>query len=213
MDRLVSPNAGTAPCARAYERVAAVYDVLDAPYEFLWKRKLRAAVFSRVKDRVLDVGVGTGCNMPFYPHGSSVLGIDHSAAMLARAGARARRLSLSVDLLQCDALATGLPSAAFDAAVATFVFCCIPPAHQLPALRELRRVVRPEGAILILDYTLARRPGLRIFMRAMSPWLALMFSARYDNHPEPRFAEAGLAAVERREFMGGSVVLHTLRRI
>ena len=63
----------------------------------------------------------------------------------------------------------------------------------------------------LLDYTVARHRSLRSFMRVMQPWLATMFSARYDNHPEPHFMAAGFSVVTRRSFMGGSVVLHALR--
>ena len=75
--------------SRTYDRMAPVYDALDAIYEWSWKRRLRAELFRHARGRVLDVGVGTGCNMPFYPPSSEVVGIDASRGMLERAKERA----------------------------------------------------------------------------------------------------------------------------
>ena len=207
----ISTEVSASHCAEAYSRIAPFYDLLDAPYEYLWKRRLRARVFSGAAGRILDLGVGTGSNMPFYPAGAAVVGLDISREMLATARRRARRLRREVDLLQGDAADTGLPDGSFDSVVATFVFCCIEPDRQLGTLREMLRLAGPSGRIHLLDYTLARRQVLRAFMRFMSPWMKAMFSGRYDNHPEPHFAAAGLKTVERRDFMGGAVALHVLR--
>ena len=85
-----------------YQRIAAVYDVLDLPFEYGRYRQIRRLLFHELAGRLLDAGVGTGRNFPFYPSGSAVVGIDVSPAMLARAerrrkSAAARRTS-AVDL-------------------------------------------------------------------------------------------------------------------
>ena len=76
--------------ARTYDRIAPLYDLLDGIYEHWWKRRLREQLFAHANGRILDVGVGTGCNIPFYPEGSKVVGIDMSERMLDRARERAR---------------------------------------------------------------------------------------------------------------------------
>lgn len=200
----------TLRCARAYERVAPYYDLLDGPYEYLWKRRLRKEVLGRTRGRILDAAVGTGKNMPFYPPGSPVVGIDLSAAMLERARQRAGRLGLQVELLQRDMAETHLPDASFDSIVAAFVFCCIPEERKPAALRELRRLIAEGGRIYLLDYTKPSAPAWRAYMRLMAPWLRFMFSARYDSGLELHFPSAGLREEEVREFMGGGVVLHVL---
>mgnify|MGYP001256629556 CR=1 FL=1 len=207
----VFPDFGTLRCARAYERVAPFYDLLDGPYEYLWKRRLRSVVMARTHGRILDAAVGTGKNMPFYPPGSEVVGVDLSDAMLARARQRASRLGLDVTLLQRDLADTGLPDASFDSIVAAFVFCCIPDARKGTALRELRRLLAEGGRVYLLDYTKPRGPALRTYMRVMAPWLRFMFSASYDNYIEQHFTSAGLKLEEQRDFFGGGVVLYVLR--
>ena len=71
-----------------YERIARVYDLLDLPFEYGRYRRIRPLLFAGLSGRVLDAGVGTGRNMPFYPRGAEMVGIDLSPAMLARAERR-----------------------------------------------------------------------------------------------------------------------------
>jgi ubiquinone/menaquinone biosynthesis C-methylase UbiE len=196
---------------RAYERVAPFYDCLDGPYEYLWKGRLRRQVFAGVQGRILDAAIGTGKNMPFYPPGAEVVGLDISAGMLERARQRAARLGIEVTLLKRDIANTGLPDASFDAIVAAFVFCCVPEARKLVALRELRRLMTEDGKLFVLDYTTPSGPAQRAYMRLMTPWLKFMFSARYEGHLDIHFPSAGLRREETRKFFGGGVVLHLLR--
>lgn len=200
------------PCLDTYGRIARFYDLLDVPYEYLWKRRLRARIFARATGRILDAGVGTGPNVPFYPPATHVVGLDFSDAMLKQARRAAARHRREVSFLEGDVTDTRLPSGSFDSIVATFLVCCLPPAKQIAALREWRRLLTPGGAIYLLDYTLPPGKILRAFMRLMTAlWTKAMFATRYDNHPEARFADAGLAVVRREEHVGGAVLLHTLR--
>src|SRR6185437_8641834 len=84
-------------------------------------------------------------DVPFDPRGARVLGIDFSPAMLARAARRSARAGAALELRQMDVTQLDLPTASFDAAVATFLFCVLANDLQVRALRELGRVVRPGG--------------------------------------------------------------------
>lgn len=194
----------------AYQRIAAVYDIIDMPYEYLWKRRLRRSLFARTSGRILDVGVGTGRNIPFYPVGAEVTGIDQSGAMLDRARSRATGLRREVALLERGLPDTRLPSGSFDCVVASFIICCIPPAEQPAAFGELRRLAGANGKVYILDYTLPTQPALRAFMRATAPFIRALFAARYDTHAERCFGPARLRVLECEEFLGGAVTLHVL---
>lgn len=196
---------------RTYERIAPVYDLLDAAYEWSWKKRLRGELFRHARGRILDVGVGTGCNIPHYPAGSEVVGIDSSQEMLKRAGQRARSLGRGMQLFEMNLLDLDLPDRSFDTVVVTFVMICLPERLQLPALRELRRVCRPDGAILLLDYRMSTNPAMRLGMRCLSPWLRWAFAARYDSSTESYIEPAGLYVAERRLFMQDSVSLLVLK--
>ncbi|HJZ42179.1 MAG TPA: class I SAM-dependent methyltransferase, partial [Hyphomicrobiaceae bacterium] len=103
-----------------YERIAPFYDLLDLPFEFRRYRKIRPLLFQGLTGRILDAGVGTGRNIPFYPPGAEVVGIDISAAMLARAERRRLSLGADVQLRQMDVTQLEFPDQSFDAAIATF---------------------------------------------------------------------------------------------
>ena len=198
--------------ARTYDRIAPVYDLLDGVYERSWKRRLRAELFRHASGRILDAGVGTGCNMPFYPAAAEVVGIDMSRRMLARARKRARVLGRPVTLLPMNLLSLDFPDASFDTVAVTFVLLCLPDELQASALRELRRVTRPGGRILLLDYRLSQKAGVRLWMRCLAPWLRWAFAARFDATTERHLDAAGLATLEQRAFMGDGVTMRILAR-
>jgi phosphatidylethanolamine/phosphatidyl-N-methylethanolamine N-methyltransferase len=208
-DRLL--EAAHQDCARTYDRIAPLYDLLDAAYERLWKGRLRAELFAHARGRVLDVGIGTGANIPHYPEACAVVGIDSSRGMLERAGDRARSRCRPLDLFQMNLLDLAFADHMFDTVAATFVLICVPKELQLEALRELRRVCRPDGQILILDYRLSSRPVTRALMRAMSPWLRFAFAGRYDAGTEDHIENAGLRVALRRSFIQDAVRLLILK--
>ena len=181
-----------------YQRIAWVYDLLDLPFEYGRYRKIRPQMFAGLSGRILDAGVGTGRNFPFYPPPSQVVGIDLSPAMLARAQRRLLTAAAPVELRRMDVTRLDFPDDHFDAAVATFLFCVLPDDMQLAALRELRRVVKPGGLIRCLEYT---RPsgGLRkVMTKLWEPWVHWAYGAGFDRRTEQHIPEAGLALVESR---------------
>jgi ubiquinone/menaquinone biosynthesis C-methylase UbiE len=137
-----------------FQRIAWAYDLLDLPFEYGRYRKIRPMLFRGLSGRILEAGVGTGRNFPFYPPDCEVVGIDLSPAMLARAERRRLRAATKVDLRQMDVTRLSFPDRSFDAAVATFLFCTLPDELQVSGMRELGRVVKPGG--IILYYSLTR---------------------------------------------------------
>ena len=181
-----------------YQRIAWAYDLLDLPFEYLRYRKIRPQMFRELSGRILDAGVGTGRNFPFYPSSSEVVAIDLSPAMLARAKRRLSTAATMVDLRQMDVTRLDFPDHSFDAAVATFLFCTLSDDLQVAAMRELGRVVKPGGIIRCLEYT---RPsgGLRRAMtRLWEPWVYWAYGATFDRQTERKAPEAGLRIFESR---------------
>lgn len=118
----------------------------------------RGRIGNRIQGhRVLEVGVGTGKNFPFYPTGVEVKAIDFSPRMLARARKRAAIPGTHVELLEMDIQNLAFPDNSFDTVFATFVFCSVP--DPVRGLAELRRVCRPGGRLLLLEHM---RPEGRI---------------------------------------------------
>src|SRR5438132_13662666 len=96
-----------------YQRIAWAYDLLDLPFEYGRYRKIRPQMFRGLSGRILDAGVGTGRNFPFYPPDSEVVGIDLSPAMLARAGRRLPTAMAPVELRQMDGTQLDFPDRSF----------------------------------------------------------------------------------------------------
>ena len=183
---------------RPYAHVARVYDLLDLPFEYGRYRTIRPVLFEGVGGTVLDAGVGTGRNMPFYPAGAMVTGIDNSALMLARARKRKERLGVQAGLSLMDVTATGFPGGHFDYVIATFLFCVLDGDDQLPALRELLRVCKPDGEIRLLEYAYSGDPLKRLVMRLWAPWVRLLYGAAFDRDTERYVEAAGLELVRIR---------------
>ena len=181
-----------------YQRIAPLYDLLDLPFEHRRYRRIRPDLFQGLSGRVLDAGVGTGRNIPFYPPGAEVIGIDLSPAMLARAEQRRQALGASVTLQQMDVIGLDFPDGHFDAAVATFLFCVLPEDLQVPALRELGRVVKPGGSIRLLEYVRPHGAVRRVIARLWEPWMAWAYGAGFDRRTEEHVPEAGLHVAESR---------------
>ena len=188
-----------------YQRIAPFYDLLDLPFEYGRYRHIRPLLFQGLSGRLLDAGVGTGRNFPFYPRGSDVVGIDLSPAMLARAERRRGTAAASVQLQRMDVTRLTFPNGSFDGAVATFLFCVLPDDLQVPALKELGRVVKPSGSIRLLEYTRPSGSFRRAITKLWEPWVYWVYGAGFDRDTEARVPDAGLRVVESRVMSGGVI--------
>jgi ubiquinone/menaquinone biosynthesis C-methylase UbiE len=194
-----------------YQRIAPFYDVLDLPFEYGRYRKIRPLLFEGLSGRLLDAGVGTGRNFPFYPPAATVIGIDLSPAMLARAERRRGSAAAPVTLRQMDVTRLDYPDRTFDAAVATFLFCVLPDELQLPALKELGRVVKPGGLIRLLEYTRPSGAVRRAITKIWEPWVYWAYGAGFDRRTQEHVPEAGLQVIESRFVAGDLIKMITAR--
>lgn len=191
---IVEGDRQTAATRARYNRIAPLYDILEAVVERAafgaWRRRLWAAVPA---GRVLEVGVGTGKNLPYYPPAAQVTAIDLSERMLARARRRAADLGVRVDLRLMDAQHLAFPAGTFDAAVATFVFCSVP--DPVAGLRELGRVVRPGGDIWLLEHMRVDRPVIGPLMDLLNPLVVRVMGANINRRTVENVRRAGLTIV------------------
>ena len=103
------------------------------------------------------------------------------------------------------------PTASFDAAVTTFLFCVLPDQLQVPALRELARVVKPGGTIRLLEYVRPKGRIRRLISRLWQPWISWAYGASFDRHTESHIPEAGLELVESSYVVADLIKLLTAR--
>jgi len=196
---------------KIYNRIARLYDILDLPFEHGRYRPLRAVLFKGLKGALLDAGVGTGRNFPFYPEGSKVTGIDLSTAMLECARQRRDKLGTAVDLREMNVMEMDFADDSFDAIISTFLFCVLDAGHQQPALEELRRVCRPGGAIRILEYAVSEKPLRRFIMKLWAPWVSYAYGAEFDRQTEQYLEAAGLELVEKKFLHKDIIKILTVR--
>jgi ubiquinone/menaquinone biosynthesis C-methylase UbiE len=194
-----------------YQRIAPFYDLLDLAFERRRYQALRPLMFQNLGGHLLDAGIGTGRNCAFYPPGAIVSGIDTSAAMLSRAQRRCPSVAAGGRLYQMDVTDLKFPTGSFDAAVATFLFCVLPNDLQVPALRELGRVVKPGGLIRLLEYVRPKGTIRRIMSRIWQPWIAWAYGASFDRHTEKHVPKAGLELIESRYVLSDLVKMITAR--
>ena len=194
-----------------YQRIARFYDFLDAPFERKRYRPLRPLLFEGLEGVLLDAGIGTGRNCEFYPSGATVSGIDSSPAMLAIAHERCPTLAASGHLLEIDVTDLRFPANSFDGAVASFLFCVLPDHLQVPALRELGRVVRSGGTIRLMEYVRPKGTLRRLMSRIWQPWIAWAYGASFDRETEKHVQATGLELVESRYVVDDLMKLLTVR--
>ncbi len=157
---------------RRYDRIAPFYDLMEVMNERRmrpWREKLWAQV---PPAHLLEVGVGTGKNFEYHPKNARMTGIDFSSGLLERARRCAAGLNDPIELCQMDAQAVDFPDAAFDAAVATCVFCSVPDPVQ--GFREVKRVVKPGGRVFLVEHMRHANPIVGRLMDILNPLMRLM---------------------------------------
>ena len=122
-------------------------------------QQLRAETLRPACGRVLEIGFGTGLNLPHYPPAvDSIVAVEPNAGMLARARPRIAAAAMPVEAIEGDAEAIAMPDASFDTAVSVLTLCTV--TDPMRVLSELRRLLRPRGRLLLLEHGLAPDPGV-----------------------------------------------------
>ena len=186
---------------KRYDRQAGLFDFWEAPIEALAFKRLRKRLWSEVHGaRILEVGVGTGKNLPYHPEGSRSVAVDLSPRMLRHAARKADRLGRHVDLVLADAQRLPFRDGAFDAAAATFVFCSVP--DPVLGLREVRRVVRRDGGLHLLEHVRSRNPIAGRLMDWTNPLWVRVSGANINRDTVDNVQRAGfeLESVKSRMF-------------
>lgn len=160
----------------------------------------RRALIPQAQGRVLEIGFGTGLNLPFYDRArvQSLAGVDPSPAMRPRAEPRAREAGFPVTLLTAAAEDLPVPDAAFDTAVSTYTLCSV--ADPAAALRRLRRALKPGGTLLFSEHGLSPDASVRRWQRRLDrAWPSVAGGCHLTRDIPALLREAGFELLDLRQ--------------
>ncbi|MBI4830038.1 MAG: class I SAM-dependent methyltransferase [Candidatus Lindowbacteria bacterium] len=178
-----------------YDRNAWLFDFQDSLFGAMMA-KWKYETIKLAKGKVLEVGVGTGKSLPYYPKGIELVGIDISPKMLARAQTRThlfltpKALTLQIG----DVQALGFSDNSFDMVITSCVFCSV--TDPVRGFKEINRVLRPGGTGLHLEHVRSKRPVVGKLMDIMNPLVVRMAGANINRDTETNIRKSGLRIVE-----------------
>lgn len=196
-----------------FDRIAAPYDRGMAPLERLALREMRTRLVPHAQGNVLEIGVGTGANFPFYSPSVSLTAVDESADMLFVAAQRAAAVNRCVHLSQSNVEQLPFPSGYFDTVVASLVLCSV--LDQGQALGELWRVLRKSGGqLLLLEHMRPQhRPLAWLVDLANIPWYAFNGRCHLNRETQQAITQIGFRVERVESRLGGFLrllIAHTL---
>lgn len=183
-------NKATQTVQKRYDRFSYFYDFLESGAEkwmfSTWRRKL----ISKLKGNVLEVGVGTGKNLGHYGRKAKVTGIDLSPKMLEKAKQKINSLKGNYELLVMDAQHLKFKDRSFDYVVCTFVLCSVP--EPVGALKEMKRVCKKRGKIIMLEHVLSDNWFIALFQHIHNPLTRILFGFNVNRKTVENIKKAGL---------------------
>src|SRR4051812_22613236 len=178
--------------------------ILDLAMRHELLHKYRREVIAAAKGRVLEIGVGSGLNFPFYTKEVEVVvGIDPSPRLLAKAHRRAAAAGVRAEFLEGSATTIPLPDNSVDAVAMTWTLCSIPAPPA--ALREIHRVLKPRGQLLFVEHGLSPNPAVQRWQHRLTPvWCHVAGGCHLDRKMDDLIRSAGFAITElRTEYAAG----------
>jgi ubiquinone/menaquinone biosynthesis C-methylase UbiE len=177
---------------------------LSSRYE--WLHPHRLDLFAKAHGSILDVGTGYGLNFDYLLNATKITAVDFSPTMLASARRRANALGLSIDLHQGDAEHLQFPDATFDTVISALATCSF--FNPVDALREMKRVVRPGGKILLLEHGRSTWPWLARYMDRNAISQIEEGGCRWNQEPQDLVREAGLHIISAHRSLAG--IMHAI---
>lgn len=182
---------------KRYDRISVIYESMDKMMKDKWRKEL----LKDVSGNVLEVGIGTGVNLSFYPEGIQLTGIDFSPGMLKKARKKLDLLNLPyhVELIEMDIQQMDFPDNTFDYIVATCVFCSVP--DPVKGLKELARVCKPDGQIIMLEHMRSDNKIVGKMMDLVNPIPLNVWGANINRKTLENINKAGLTIEQSDELL------------
>lgn len=177
-----------------YNRFSIIYDWIETPIERKYFSRWRKKLLGNIKGRVLEVGVGTGKNLPYYNPGQVELtAVDISEKMMDKAKERAEQLKWKVNFKLLDSEKFPFPDNSFDYVVVTFVLCSV--GNQETVLKEMNRVLKPTGKILLLEHVLSKNKLIALWQRLHNPLTKFLVGVNINRDTVGMIRKSGLQII------------------
>jgi len=178
------------------------YDLFMLPLEMLVFRRLRRSLITPISGSVLEIGAGTGANLPYYRASARVTLLDINTRSLRQA---CKRVSgRTANIVQGDASALPFAASQFDHVVSTLTFCSIQ--NPLRALAEIARVLVSGGSLTVMEHVKGEKGWVRSATTLFAPlWFSMTRSCHLDREVAPLISTSGLRIIAKRNYMGGLV--------
>ncbi len=166
---------------KRYDRIAPYFEGMEAVMEGLFFRNWRKRLWAKVEGHhILEVGVGTGKNFDYYPKDARITAIDFSGQMLKQAAQKRDRKAVNVELELMDVQSLYFADNSFDTVICSFVFCSVPSAAK--GLKELYRVCKPGGQVLLLEHVISSNPVVAAVMNLLNPVVVALVGANINRN-------------------------------
>ena len=186
-----------------YNRISSVFDIMDKMMPEKWREEL----LDEAKGNILEIGVGTGSNLAYYPTDAKVTGIDFSPAMLAKAKEKLKKLNTNFELVEMDTQSLDFPDNTFDTVISTCVFCSVP--DPVKGLKEIRRVLKPNGHLLMLEHMRSDNEVIGKVMDFINPIGLHISGANINRRTIKNIENVGLRVIEEEMLM--STIMRKLK--
>ncbi len=184
---------------KRYNRYSYIYDIVECPCELFSFRNYRKKIISPLQGKVLEIGVGTGKNIPYY-HKVDYTGIDFSTKMLAKA----KKKYPKEKLLEMDAQELKFKDNSFDYVLTTFVLCSIP--DPVKALKEMKRVLKKDGKIIMLEHVRSKNKLVALWQDIHNPLTKFLFGFNINRDTKQNIHKAGLILTKDQALAFGDVL-------
>ena len=196
---------------KKYDRIAPYFEALEAIMEGLFFKHWRKKLWAKLEGyHVLEIGVGTGKNFDFYPIDVRMTAVDFSAAMLKQAGFKKERKEIAVELSLMDVQSLQYADNSFDSVIGSFVFCSVP--LPLKGLKELYRVCKPGGQVLLLEHVVSSKPMVAKIMNFVNPVFVGLVGANINRNTIKNIKACGFSSVRVDERSGDIIKLIEARK-